>query len=589
MKYYCNPLNIRYPYQFFDKGDYIQASRESADPSMVFFKNRYYLFPSMAAGFYTSEDLSEFTFHAFKNKMPVYGYAPGIRIIRGELYFCAMEPNGMLGIYKTKDPLEQEFVKLNEVKGGGDPCLFEDDDGRIYLYWGCSRLHPIYGVELSAEDMTPVGTRKILIYSNTKELGYERNGENHIETYTRREMEEFMEQKLLADPTIENTQIPYEYMKLCNATNIEGPYMTKYKGTYYLQYAATGTEHNVYCDAVYVSKKPLGPFTVPGNNPFAYKPEGFITGSGHGSTFKGEEERYFHISCLRISRQHLFERRLGLWPVGFDEDNETYCDQRYGDWPVRTDAKPFEKPDWMLLSYKKKVSVSSGEMAECICDEDIRTWWRADGNKNEWAAVDLGSVCDVRVVQINFADDKIILIREMFDGNTISSNRGRVIDMEPRKIRWHLEWSVDGEAYFSLKDKSEAETDLSHDLVVTDNGIKARYIRLWIYEVPFGQRPCISGLRVFGRMEKKLPQQPEYIRGRMIGNLDAYIFWNKVYDAVGYNLLWGYEEDKLYHSCMVYDRNEKLIAALVKGQKLFVRVDAFNEAGITEGRVTEIR
>ena len=90
-------------------------------------------------------------------------------------------------------------------------------------------------------------------------------------------------------------------------------------------------------------------------------------------------------------------------------------------------------------------------------------------------------------------------------------------------------------------------------------------------------------------MEKKLPQQPEYIRGRMIGNLDAYIFWNKVYDAVGYNLLWGYEEDKLYHSCMVYDRNEKLIAALVKGQKLFVRVDAFNEAGITEGRVTEIR
>ena len=135
MKYYCNPLNIRYPYQFFDKGDYIQASRESADPSMVFFKNRYYLFPSMAAGFYTSEDLSEFTFHAFKNKMPVYGYAPDIRIIRGELYFCAMEPNGMLGIYKTKDPLEQEFVKLNEVKGGGDPCLFEDDDGRIYLYW----------------------------------------------------------------------------------------------------------------------------------------------------------------------------------------------------------------------------------------------------------------------------------------------------------------------------------------------------------------------------------------------------------------------------------------------------------------------
>ena len=51
--------------------------------------------------------------------------------------------------------------------------------------------------------------------------------------------------------------------------------------------------------------------------------------------------------------------------------------KRYGDWPVALDAKPFDQPDWMLLSYGKKVRVSSGRGAEHITDENIRTFWKA--------------------------------------------------------------------------------------------------------------------------------------------------------------------------------------------------------------------
>ena len=41
-----NPLNIPYQFQHYNK----QASREAADPTLIFFKGRYYLFTGMKTG-----------------------------------------------------------------------------------------------------------------------------------------------------------------------------------------------------------------------------------------------------------------------------------------------------------------------------------------------------------------------------------------------------------------------------------------------------------------------------------------------------------------------------------------------------------
>ena len=49
MKYYCNPINVNYRYQFnMDprKGK-LEIAREAADPSMICFKGKYYIFASM--------------------------------------------------------------------------------------------------------------------------------------------------------------------------------------------------------------------------------------------------------------------------------------------------------------------------------------------------------------------------------------------------------------------------------------------------------------------------------------------------------------------------------------------------------------
>lgn len=50
MKYYCNPINVNYRYQFNQdprNGGKIQIDREAADPSMICFKGTYYIFASM--------------------------------------------------------------------------------------------------------------------------------------------------------------------------------------------------------------------------------------------------------------------------------------------------------------------------------------------------------------------------------------------------------------------------------------------------------------------------------------------------------------------------------------------------------------
>ena len=59
-------------------------------------------------------------------------------------------------------------------------------------------------------------------------------------------------------------------------------------------------------------------------------------------------------------------------------------------------------------------------------------------------------------------------------------------------------------------------------------------------------------------------------------------------NTVGYNILFGSAPDKLYHSYMIFKAGEQLVGALIKGRKYFVRVDAFNENGITEGRLTAL-
>jgi xylan 1,4-beta-xylosidase len=590
MKYICNPINMEYKYQFIDMSGQRVILREAADPSMILFKGKYYLFPSMTAGFLTSHNLIDWEFHPLTD-VPIYDYAPDVRVIGEYIYFCASNKENDCSFFRSKDPINGEFEEIVGTFPFWDPNLFVDDDGRVYFFWGCSNETPIYGVELNVDDMRPKGEPIELIFSNEKIHGFERSGENHIPPKTPEEAEEIIKRFKKDNPNISEEMLKAIQKYYTFATYIEGAWMDKHNGKYYLQYSSPGTEYNVYSDGVYISDNPLGPFTLAKNNPYSYKPGGFIPGAGHGSTMEDKFGNHWHASTMRISINHPFERRLGIWPAGYDQDGELFCNQRFGDWPLRVEQlsmDPWDNPDWMLLSYGKTANASSfeeGKDPSRATDENIQTWWRAATHTSgQWIEVDLKHVCDVHAIQINFADDKIDI--KLPEGVSLQGvgHQTRYIDERKHYTRWLLEGSEDGKEYFVIEDKSKTETDLSHDLVVKETGVNARYIKCTIIEVPFNQNVCISGLRVFGIGEGELPEKATGVTSELISDLDLLVKWNKV-DVIGYNVLWGYSPDKLYHSHMVFESDTVRIGALIKGEPVYVRVDTFNEKGITEGEV----
>ena len=129
---------------------------------------------------------------------------------------------------------------------------------------------------------------------------------------------------------------------------IEGAWMTKYGGRYYLQYGAPGTEYNVYANGVYVGTDPMGPFTYAPYNPVAYKPGGFVQGAGHGNTFQDLFGNWWNTGTPWIAVNWNFERRIGLHPAGFDADSQMYADTRFGDFPHWLPTKKWQRSDELL-------------------------------------------------------------------------------------------------------------------------------------------------------------------------------------------------------------------------------------------------
>ena len=381
---YCNPLNLSYRFQIRGWGDV--CHREAADPSVVLYRDEYWLFPSKSGGYWHSTNLRDWRFIA-TSVLPTEDYAPDVRVINGKIYFTASREGRNCPIYCSTNPAADEWVQVSDPLVYMDPNMFQDDDGRVYLFYGCSNKKPICGVEMDPQTMTPIGEPVPVIHENTAEHGWERGREDNL-----------------------GDVLPW----------IEGVWMTKQNGVYYLQYAAPGTEWNVYGDGVYTSSAPLGPYRYAAHNPFSFKPGGFITGAGHGSTFPDVHGNLWHIATMRISVKHQFERRIGLFPAGFDAEGLLFCNTNFGDYPIQLPTGRWDPwqdpfPGWMLLSYKKPVTAStalSGHEPALAVNENIRDYWSAaSGAPGEWLQVDLGNLGTVHAVQINFAEEGVQSVR----------------------------------------------------------------------------------------------------------------------------------------------------------------------------------
>jgi xylan 1,4-beta-xylosidase len=552
-KTYCNPINIDYGYTPIPDFSESGRHRATADPVITMYKGDYYLFSTNQWGYWWSSDMLNWHFiHRSFLKPYHHVYddlcAPGTLVLGDTLLVIGSTYAKNFPLWMSTNPKEGQWKEAVDSfqAGAWDPALFLDEDGKIFLYHGSSNLYPLYGWEIDRKTLQPVGEHKELIRLHDDVHGWERFGEYNDNNFLN----------------------PF----------IEGSWMNKHHGKYYLQYGGPGTEIRGYGDGVYTSDHPLGPFTYQPSNPFSYKPGGFARGAGHGSTYQDPFGNWWHISTMVVNMKNNFERRLGIWPAGFDKDDILYSNTAFGDYPQ---FLPSEKKNhlagnftgWMLLNYNKPVLVSStygGFSANNAVDEDIRTYWSAtSGKAHEWIQTDLGSVCTLNAVQINYADQDVD-----------TTFLGKIPGIYHQYILWESE---DGKTWKILADKSQNRTDIPQEYLELSRPVRTRYLKLENIHMPTGKF-AISGLRAFG---KGSGERPDSVKKFIVLRSEydprnALIKWFTVSSATGYNIYWGIAPDKLYNNVMVYNDNQYYFKPMDKGRTYYFSIEAFNENGISQ-------
>lgn len=545
---YCNPVNLDYGYTPIPGFTEWGRHRATADPVIVNYKGDYYLFSTNQWGYWWSPDLLRWNFIPRKFLRPWNeGYdelcAPAVGIVGDTMIVFGSTYTRQFTIWMSTDPKGGQWKPLVDSFdiGGWDPAFFTDDDGRLYMYNGSSNRYPLYGIELNRKTFQPIGTRKEMYLLEPDRYGWQRFGEYLDNTFL--------------DPFI------------------EGAWMTKHNGKYYFQYGAPGTEFSGYADGVVVGTSPLGPFT-PQSDPFSYKPGGFARGAGHGATFQDRWNNWWHVSTIVLSVKNNFERRIGIWPAGFDKDDLMYANTTFGDYPHYLPSGPADHlksrfTGWMLLNYNKPVTVSStlgSYYPNFAVDENIKTYWSAaTGRKGEWIQTDLGTLSTVRAVQLNYADQ---------DAEFLGKQTGTY----HQYILYH---SADGKSWKVLQDKSRNTTDVPHDYVELESPVQARFIRLENIHMPTGKF-ALSGLRVFGNGNGP---KPDAVKTFVVLRTEkdkrsAWIKWSPVDNAYAYNIYTGTAPDKLYNCIMVHSANEYYYKAMDREQPYYFAIEAINEAGV---------
>ena len=545
MATYANPVDLPYRYQTPVKIPQIQlklgeAYREAADPTVVPFKGLYYLFASHSKGYWHSPDLKHWTF-VEATGYAVDKFAPTVVVIRGRMYLATSESTRR--IWTTDDPRSGRWREAAVLEQRyEDPDLFLDDDGRLYMYSGLASKGPLRVDELDPTDFRVLRTAMIPQSRDKERRGWEVPGDTNEKT---------------AAPSF-----------------VEGSWMTKHKGRYYLEYSAPGTEFKTYANGMLVADNPMGPFVYQDYSPFAVKPTGFMTGAGHGSTFADAAGRWWHAGTMTISQRHIFERRLALFPVRFTRGGEVLTDSYLGDYPRFLGGKR-ELTGWMLLSRRKAVVASStldGFPAQNAVDEDARTWWSARSGGDEWFQIDLGAPKRIEAVQINFADQ---------------GSQARGISQDG--YRYVLDLSDDGQTWRTAIDHAQSGRDAPHDYQVLPRAQRARFVRLRNVHAPDGGTFSLYDLRVFGKGTGRLPGRASAVQASR-STADprrVTVSWQAASGAEFHIVRLGRRPDLMNQNFQVYDGATSVdIGSLNIGAGYCVTVDAVNEVGITRSTQT---
>jgi xylan 1,4-beta-xylosidase len=475
---YCNPLPM-----VIEPG-----GNASGDVTVIREKGKYYMFCT-GGGAWVSNDMLNWSFHRVEN-VPV---APHVVKYNGNFYMCGNESP----VFKADNPLGPytsigEWKNVPDIKGGWngafDLDIFIDDDNKPYLYYPGRGVSGIYVVPLDPNDLSRfAGPVKHLFGFNSDHI-WERYGEMN-----------------------EYTDVAW----------IEGPWLQKHNGIYYLQYSASGTQWKTYAEGYYTAKLPMGPFTYAPNNPLLRKTDGLVTGPAHGSIVEGPDGELWQFYTIVLSNPP-GGRRIGMDRITFDKDGNMIVKVTdTPQWAPNVVSNPTKGNSGSIPVTINKVramnalssfsSQQPGRDAAYAVDNSSGTWWEPMPTDTlPSLTIELSPATRFDVVQLFNID----AARLMFNSGRRGFRRPPALETATTTpahpsidvYQYRIDISMDGKTYITALDQTK--NTLSRNTIFEEiPPVKCRFVRLtmtnWPKTTPLG----IIEFTVFGNPAESLPAE----------------------------------------------------------------------------------
>ncbi|CDC71912.1 glycoside hydrolase family 43 [Candidatus Colimorpha enterica] len=479
-KTYCNPLNLPDCPKGEDPPHVMDYTKETlcdyrsvSDPSVLYENGKWYLYPSYGMA-WISEDFV--TWKHVRTTPYNMKYSPVVVPFQGR-YLMTSHSNGL---YESDSPLGDFRFLGDFILPSGepfcpiDPALFVDDDGRLYLYgfyFGKeTRKYVIptgtYGVELDPSNPRQLLSDPITLFSFDNKNEWEHFGENRQDTLS---------------------------------GWIEGQWMLKKNGRYYLIYASSGTEYSSYCMAAYYSDEgPLQGFQLQKNNPILESRHGLIRGAGHGCVVEGPRDTLWAFYTISLAYSHIYERRIGMDLLAINKEGELYAPHGVTNTPqfgpgISADPVANNGTGLFCLTARQRAfsrvsSHAPGHEGFYALDDSMLTFWQPS-NDDPLPSLTVHLQAPYRVQAAR------LLFREI----GMDYQAGRY----PGPIRYTVEGCIDNDLdeWVTLLDCRENTEDRNCDFR-TFPAITCESVRLTLFGAPDGIIPGVIDFSVFGQRDE---------------------------------------------------------------------------------------
>lgn len=456
------------------------GANASGDVTVLQDGGLYYMFCT-GGGAWVSGDMLNWEYRQVKHvaRIPV---APDVVKYNGRFYMSGNDAP----LYVADTPLGPyelvgDWTNTGEIEegwnGAFDTHIFIDDDNQPYLFWPGRGVSGVFGVKLNPQKLNEFAGKPVHLIQFNSDHWWERYGE----------MNEYPD-----------------------VSWIEGPWVIKHNGRYYLEYSASGTQWKTYAEGYYTAKSPLGPYTYADNNPLLRKTEGLVTGTAHGSIVKGPDGNFWQFYTIVLGNPP-GGRRIGMDKVEFDKKGRMSVKVTDTPQPAPLAGKAVPPSLPVTINKVRAMNALSKISSEqfgffgsyAVDDNSGTVWMPAEDDKETSLLIELSPATRFDVVQLFTVSS----VRIMFGG--INAPRrggsGRMMWGGGTPVyKYKLETSVDGENYIVAVDRTR-NTVARNTTFDEFPPVQCRFVKLTITEWPENTPRGIIDFTVFGQPSGSLP------------------------------------------------------------------------------------